>query len=347
MSVQELLDDQFEHETLKAAVGAGGVQGISQGPRSGGTAFVLLHHLVGAPPGSVRARGWWRAGPEALTRALEQVARRYGVAIRTRATVAQILVRDDAVAGVVLQGGEEIPASLVLSTADPKHTLLGLVPPAWLDPEFLHAVRQIKYRGATAYALFALDALPPVAEFTLSTEALASVVSLTPDLEGLERAADAAKYGMVSEWPHIELTVPTLRWPALAPEGRHVAVARVQWAPYHLRAGRWDPAQRTALEEVVARAIGDAIPGFPDRVTHCTLLAPPDLEVHFGLTEGAATHGEVTLDQMLFMRPVPGWAHHAMPITGLHLGSAGTHPGPGIAGGPGWLAARRVLAGQR
>jgi phytoene dehydrogenase-like protein len=267
------------------------------------------------------------------------------VTVRAGADVARIVVRDDAVAGVVLAGGEEISAPVVLSTADPARTLLGLVDPVWLDPEFLHAVRNVKFRGSTAVVHYALDRLPAVPGVADPAAALAGAVSLTPTMDALERAYDAAKYGTVSEAPHVELTVPSLRWPSLAPAGKHVAVATVRYAPYRLRDDTaWDADRSYALGGAVTAAVGRAVPGFADAVLHQRVLTPPDLEARYGVTEGAMTHGELTLDQILFMRPVPGWGRHAMPIAGLYLGGAGTHPGPGVLGGPGWLAARRVLA---
>jgi phytoene dehydrogenase-like protein len=291
----------------------------------------------------VRARPWWRDGPEAFSSAVEAVARASGVTVRTNATVARILVREDVVAGVVLAEGEEIAAPVVISTADPARTLLHLVDPVWLDPELLEAVRHIKFRGCTATVQYALDALPEVAG--LSRDALAGVVSLTPTMDGLERAYDAAKYGELSAVPHIEVTVPTLRWPSLAPAGKHVMVARVQYAPYRLRDGAcWDAARANALAQRADDVIGRSMPGVSSTVLHRAVVTPRDLAERFDLTEGALTHGELTLDQILFMRPVAGLGRHAMPIAGLYLGGAGAHPGPGVLGGPGWLAAQRVLA---
>jgi len=347
MSVWEVLDDWFECAPLKAAVAAGGVQDFRQGPRSGGTGFVLLHHLVGAAPGSVRGRFRLGAKPLAFTDAVGAVARHHGVTIRTSAPVARVRVRDDRVAGVTLEGGEEIDAAAVLSTADPARTFLGWVDPVWLDPEFLNAVRNVRYRGCTAVVAYALGGLP---EFPGLGErnALAGTVSLTASLEALERAADAAKYGRVSECPHVELTLPTIRDPGLAPDGAHVLLARAQYAPYHLRDGAaWDAARRDALADTVTTLITRVAPGFASRIRHRAAWSPRDLEERFGLHEGAASHGELGLDQILFMRPVPGWGRHATPIQGLYLGGAGTHPGPGILGGAGWLAARRLLSDRR
>lgn len=345
MSVWELLDDWFECPPLKAAVATGGIQDFQHGPRSGGTGFVLLHHLVGAVQGSVRGRGGWRAGSTSFTDVAEGAGRRFGVTFRTRARVSHIRVVNDRAAGVALEGGEAIEATAVLSTANPTHTFLELVDPAWLDPEFLHALRNVRHRGCTSVVLYALGCLPDVPG--LRPEALAGVVSLTGSLEALERAADAAKYGEVPENPHVEVTVPTLRSPELAPAGKHVLAARVQYAPYRLRGGAaWDPTRRETLADAVTAAIGRVIPGFASAIEQRVAWSPRDLEERFGLREGAVSHGELGLDQILFMRPVPGWGRHTTPIAGLYLGGAGTHPGPGILGGPGWLAARRLL-GER
>jgi len=346
LSVWELADDWFACGPLKAAIAASGVQDLRQGPRSGGTGFVLLHHLVGAPGGSLRARLPWRDGPATFTQAAESAAAAAGATIRTAAAVSRILVADDAVTGVALVGGEEIVARSVLSTADASRTLLSWVDPVWLDPEILRAVRNIRYRGCTSFVLFALETIPEIPG--LAPAALAGTVSLTPDLVSLERAADAAKYGEVPGRPHIEITVPTLLWPATAPEGHHVLVARVQYAPYRLAAGgAWDAERAGALGDAVAAAIDGLFPGFSSRVLHRAVLTPRDLEERFGLPEGSPSYGELALDQVLFMRPVAGWARHAMPVPGLYLGGASAHPGPGIPGGPGWLAAGALLADAR
>jgi phytoene dehydrogenase-like protein len=342
LSAWELLDDWFACGPLKAAVAAGGIQDFKQGPRSGGTGYVLLHHLVGAPEGSVRGRVPWRAGPGAFTESVDRAAQGFGVTVRTGAAVARILIHDDAAQGVVLESGEEIAASAVLSTADPARTFLEWVDPVWLDPEFVHAMGNIRHRGCTAFVVYALDALPGFPGLSADS-ALAGILSLTPDLVALERAADAAKYGTVAERPHVELTVPTMLWPGLAPAGRHVAIARVQYAPYRLRDGSWNDARRDALAARVEAAIEAIAPSFRSHVLHRAVWTPRDLEERFGLPEGASSQGELGLDQILFMRPVPGWGRHVTPISGLYLGGCGTHPGPGILGGAGWLAAARVL----
>ena len=343
--VQDLLDDWFEYEPLKAAVGAGAVRNIRQGPRSGGTSFVLLHYLTGAGRGSVRGRPWLRSGPDAFVAIAEQTARKHGAVIRTGAEVAEIVIRDDAVAGVRLRtSDEEISATAVVSTADPARTFLHLVDPIWFDPEFLLAIRNIKFRGCTAAVLYALDRLPTLPGLADAAQALAGVVSLSVSLDSIEKAYDAAKYGGVAERPHVEISVPTLRWPQLAPPGKHVLLARVQYAPYSLRAGAaWDAAASSALGDTVTKTIVRASPTFAGTVLQRVVVTPHDIETRFGLTEGADTHGEITLDQILFMRPVAGWGQYAMPVSGLYLGGAGTHPGPGTMGASGLLAAQRLL----
>jgi len=208
----------------------------------------------------------------------------------------------------------------------------------WLDPEFLLAVKNIKLRGCTAYVFYAIDGdvASEITTFSAST-------SLTSSTVALEKAADAAKYGEVASEPHVEFFCPTLRWPALAPSGEHIIVARVQYAPYHLSHGEWDKDRGCALKDKVTAMITRVIPGFEDSILHRAILTPRDIEERFGVTEGALTQGELTLDQILFMRPVPGWGRYAMPIDGLYLGGAGAHPGPGVLGGAGYLAARTAL----
>ncbi|HYV98517.1 MAG TPA: NAD(P)/FAD-dependent oxidoreductase [Gemmatimonadaceae bacterium] len=330
MPARDYLEDEFQSEVVRAAVGAGAVRDMRQGPRSGGTMFNLLHYLTGAPGGSVRARAWWQDGPDAFTRAAEGVTRARGVTIRTGHAAVRVLVRDHAVSGVVLDDADEIFASTVVSTVDPAHTLLHLVDPVWLDPQFIRAVRNIRFRGCTAFVQYAVDKLPDL-------PGLDGVVTLTGDLTSLERAYDAAKYGRMSERPHVELTATTLRWPSHAPQGKHVVVARVQYVPYE--AG----ISEDALAGAVTSAIAGVVPGFPSTVLHHAVITPEQLERNYGLAEGAVTHGELALDQVLFMRPVPGFARHAMPIRGLYLGGAGAHPGPGVLGMAGLLAAKAVL----
>jgi phytoene dehydrogenase-like protein len=338
MSVQDLLDDTFETDLLKAAIAACAIRDIQQGPRSGGTTYNLLHYMVGAPRGSVRARLRWLEGPDAFARAAADVARALGTTIRTSTRLEQIKVRDGAVTGAVLGNGEEVDATTMISTADPKRTLLGLVDPVWLDPEFLLAVKNIKLRGCTAYVLYAVDGAidDPAKAFTAAT-------SLTSHATALEKAADAAKYGEISAAPHVEFFVPTIAWPRLAPANKHVVVARVQYAPYRLQNGDWGIDRKRQIALAAAAAIGRVIPQFGSSILEANVLTPREIESRFGVTDGALTQGELTLDQIMFMRPVPSWGRYAMPIDGLFIGGAGAHPGPGVLGGAGYLAAKAAL----
>jgi phytoene dehydrogenase-like protein len=349
---QDLADDWFTFGPLKAAIGAAAVRDIRQGPRSGGTSFILLHYLTGATRGAIRGRPWpWAGGPgaDAVIAMAQQLAEKHGAVVRTETEVARIVVREDSVAGVVLTTGEEISAPMVLSTEDPAKTLLGMVDPVWLDPEFLLAVRNIKFRGSTAMIYYALETLPEAPGFNEIMMELSGLVSLSTSLDAIEKACDAAKYGMVSEQPHVEISVPSLRWPLLATfTGNHVLTAKVQFAPHTLRDGAvWDTARSDALANSVTAAISRVMPRFADAVRDRLVLTPRDLEDRFGVTGGAITHGEMTLDQILFMRPVAGWGQYATPIRGLYLGGPGTHPGPGVFGASGLLAARRMLADWR
>jgi phytoene dehydrogenase-like protein len=275
-------------------------------------------------------------------RAAEAAARAAGVSIRVAAPVQRIVIDDDAVTGVALANGESIAAPVVISTTDPASTFVGLVDPEWIDPELLHAVRNIKFRASTAVLQYAVDRLPGGA--AVPADAWASVVSLSSNLDSIERAYDAAKYGGVSATPHIELTSPSVRWPSLAPDGKHIVTAHVQYVPHTPRDAPWTRERSNELADRVTTFVANAFPGFAESVLHRAVSTPPDLARRFGLSDGALTHGELTLDQILFMRPVAGLGRYATPIHGLYLGGAGSHPGPGIIGGAGWLAARAALS---
>lgn len=319
MSVQELLDDWFEHDTLKAILGAGGVSHICEGPRSGGTAFVLLHHHVGSPRGVFRRAAWKGVG------AFEEAARARGVTVKRGAEVRAIVVKDGRAAGVALASGETLPASVVASSADTARTLLGLVEASWLDPEFVRAVQHIKTRGVTARVKLTLAKAPDFERLLVA-----------PTLEYLERAYDDAKYGRVSSRPCIEARA----------EGSTVH-ADVQYVPHTLREGAWDDPRRNALGDLVVKLLGDAVPGLAPRVTAREVLTPKDLDARFGFPGGHLYHGELTLDQILFMRPVPACANYVTPVEGLYLCGAATHPGGGILGASGFNAARAMLGGTR
>jgi len=321
MAVAELLDDWFENDALKGALGAAGVLHLRQGPHSGGTAFVLLHHHVGNPAGV------FRPVTSNLSAALSA---RPGVELRRGAEVARIDVQDGHSTGVTLSTGEEIAAQLVVSGLDPRRTLLDLVEPGWLDPEVSRALLNVKCRGCAARLTLAMEG-----------PALTTTLAVTPALDYLERAYDDAKYGRPSEQPWVEA-----RPAGLGPDGRQRVDVHLQYAPHLPADGRWDDTRRHALGRAALAVLAEREPSFR-RAEVVAVATPADLEADGGATEGQAYHGELTLDQILFMRPLPGWSRYRTPIPGLYLCGPGTHPGGAIAGGPGLLAARMILDDAR
>jgi len=341
MSVAEWLDDRFETDVLKGALGAGGVTNLCQGPRASGTAFVMLHHLAGKPAGACRSLTTARGGIGSLANAIALAARHHGAEMRTGVEVERIVVKKGRAIGVALANGDEIATKRVVSALDPRRTFLKLIDPMCLEPAFVRAVQNIKYRGVTAKVNLALGELP---KFRGADESgLRGLISIGPSLDYLERAYDDAKYGRVSSRPYLEAAIPSLSDPTLAPAGKHVVSIRVQYAPYRRREGDWDDARREALGDTVVDTLAGYAPNLKSSILHRQVLTPLDLEKRLGLTEGHLYHGELTLDQILFMRPVPGWAQYRTPIDGLYLCGEGTHPGGGIAGMSGHNAVREML----
>ncbi|MCB8917427.1 MAG: NAD(P)/FAD-dependent oxidoreductase [Ardenticatenaceae bacterium] len=344
MSLVEWFDEWFEHGLVRAALGAPGVLAIQQGPRSGGTAFGLLYQLMGQPTTAGRPQpGIVRGGIGQLTAALVAAARQFGAEIRTNTPVAHLRLANGQANGVVLANGDELAARAVLSTTNPRHTFTQLVDPFELDPSFNRAVSNIKFRGAVAKVNLALDTLPQFAALPAGeTTPLQGRIQIAPGLMNIERAYDAAKYGQFSTRPYLEIVIPTLHAPHLAPAGKHTMSILVQYAPYNLRNTTWEQ-QREPLGDTVINTLAEYIPNLRDIILHRQVLTPLDLEQQYGLAEGSLYHGEMTLDQLLFMRPVPGWAQYRTPIPGLYFGGSGAHPGGGITGEPGRMAARELL----
>jgi phytoene dehydrogenase-like protein len=341
MAAADLVAEWFETDLLQAAVAARGIFGTAQGPWSAGTAAaVLLNAAIDPAPGgsSITVKG----GPGALTNAMASAAREAGVEIRTSAGVARVVVRDGRVVGVALDDGSEIPASAVISNADPKRTFLRFVDPVDLDPDFLTKIRNYRCPGTVAKINLALGALPAFRGIANPGD-LHGRLHIGPSVDYLERAFDASKYGEISLEPYLDMAMPTLGDPSLAPAGKHVLSIHVQFAPYTLAARRsWDGA-RSALLAAVMRVLDRHAPGIESLVEHAQIITPVDLEQTYGLTGGHIFHGEASLDQLFTMRPVLGWAQYRTPIAGLFLCGAGTHPGGGITGGSGQNAAREIL----
>jgi phytoene dehydrogenase-like protein len=350
MPVADLAAEWFESEPLQAAIAADGLLGSFLGPRSAGSAAILL--LMAARDGQPVAGGWSaQGGTGAISEALAAAARHAGAEIRTGTAVRQILVRDETAGGVVLTTGEEVAARDVVSNADPRRTLLGLVDPVHLAPAFRDGTRQIRMRGALAKINLALSALPRFTSLShldaaRQAEALSGCVRLAGSVDAIERAFDAAKYGGYSGEPWIEMAFSSVADPGLAPPGQHVASVYVQFMPVALRDSSWE-AERDRLGDVAVRTIAGYAPGFESLVLARQVITPLDLEQTHGLTGGHIFHGELALDQLLLSRPVLGYARYRTPIRHLYLCGTGTHPGTGLDGRAGALAAREILRNAR
>ncbi len=350
MSSADFLDQWFETDPLKATMAASGIIGTYLGIRSPGTAYVLLHHYMGEIDGAFRAWGIPRGGTGGISEAIGRAARAQGAEIRTEAPVARVLPRDGRATGVVLESGEEIEADTVISTADARATFLGLVEPGTLEPAFEDEIRRFKFRGSSGKVNLALDRLP---EFTVlpnseDLEHLRGAISLSPSTEAMEQAYDDAKYGRWSAKPYVDIIIPTLVDPSMAPPGKHVMSCFVQYAPYHLdpALGGWD-ANREAFGDTVVDRIAEFAPNVREAIVGRQVLTPLDIERTMGLTEGNIFQGELSLEQLFFNRPVPGHARFRTPLRDLWLAGSSTHPGGGIMGANGRLAAMEVLRARR
>jgi phytoene dehydrogenase-like protein len=337
MNVQDLLDERFESPLLKGALALDAVLGTNLGPRSPGTVFSLLYRMAAA--GGAEALAQPEGGLGALSAALARAAITAGAQIRTQAPVERILVNADRASGVMLASGEQIPADVVVSSADPKTTFLGLLGSEHLDAGFVRRVAQLRTRGLAAKLHLALERLPQFPG--LDTEALRGRLLVAPSPQYIERAFNHAKYGEFSAAPLLEITVPSLADPTLAPPGKHVLSAIVQYAPYSLSAG-WQ-AQRQPFTDLAIDTIGAFAPDLRGCLHSAELLTPPDIEREFRISGGHWHHAELALDQFFMVRPVPGAAQYQAPVGGLYLCGAGCHPGGGVMGVAGRNAARQVL----
>ncbi|MBN9659768.1 MAG: NAD(P)/FAD-dependent oxidoreductase [Acidobacteria bacterium] len=357
MSASDFLDEWFESPEVKVTLATDGVIGANGGPRSPGTAYILLHHCMGGVAGHRGLWGFVRGGMGAVSEALAASAREHGATILTDAPVAQIIVRHGKARGVVLQNGDEYHAPVVASNLDPKRTFLEILDSSLLPPDFASSIRRFRCEGTSLKINFALRGLPEFTCYPGSPLPLhGATMHICPSIDYVERAWDHAKYGRPSQRPLIELTIPTVYDPSLAPPGHHVMGAFLQYAPYTLKppsgtdAGFDDGRGSTSwddLREPYAHHILDLIaeycPNIRDIVVDRQVLTPLDLERRFGLTGGNIFHGEMSFEQMFVMRPVPGWARYRTPVQGLFLCGSGAHPGGGVMGAPGYNCAREVL----
>jgi phytoene dehydrogenase-like protein len=343
MAVADLVAEFFETELLRATIAARGIFGTALGPWSAGSSMVLLIRAAGDshPAGSAF---FTEGGAGAITQAMAAAAKEAGAEIRTGAEVAEVRIKDGAATGVMLAGGEEINAQAIVSNADPRRTLLKLVDPMHLTPDFVMKLQNYRMAGTVAKVNLALSALP---EFTAlkgdaGSKALRARLHIGPEIDYLERAFDASKYGEFSKHPYLEVAIPSLTDAALAPSGKHVMSVYVQYAPFKLKGTDWE-SQRGALGDTVIKTLAEYAPGLPDLIVGKQIITPQDLETTYGLTGGHIFHGELALDQFFTMRPILDWARYRTPIQNLYLCGSGTHPGAGLTGGSGANAAREIL----
>jgi phytoene dehydrogenase-like protein len=342
MSSADFLDQWFETDVLKATMSASGIIGTFLGIRSPGTAYVLLHHYMGEIDGAFRSWGFSRGGTGAISNAIAAAAREAGVEIRTKAPVGKILVKEGRAAGVVLQSGEEITANVTSSSVDPHLTFEKFLEPSELPADFLEGVRRYKFRGSSGKVNIALDALPDFKSLPGDGAHLRGAISISPSMEYMERAYDDAKYGHYSRRPYIDMVIPSLTDPSVAPPGKHVLSCFVQYAPYKLAEGTWDD-QREAFGDNVIDTIAEHAPNIKDIIVGRQILTPLDLEREFGLTQGNIFQGELSLEQLFFLRPVAGWAYYRTPVDNLYMCGSATHPGGGIMGANGRIASQVIL----
>ncbi len=343
MSAVDFLDLWFESDVLKAPMSVSGIIGTYLGVRSPGTAYVLLHHYMGEIDGAFRSWGFSKGGTGRISLAIANAARSHGAEIRTEAAVVKVIIEHGRAVGVVMEGGDEIRAKTIISGLDPNRTFLRLVGEENLDDEFATQIKRYKLRGSSGKVNIAVDRLP---EFSCraGSEHLRGDVAICPSIDYLERAYDQAKYGDFSERPYINMVIPSIVDPSVAPPGKHIISCFVQYAPYNIKEGpaHW-PERREAFGEAVIDTVEEYIPKIRDIMLFKQVLTPWDLEQEFGLTEGNIFHGELSQEQLLFQRPASGWARYRTPVKNLWMCASGTHPGGGIMGAPGELAAKTML----
>jgi phytoene dehydrogenase-like protein len=342
MSVSDFADEWYESDIMKSLTSLNGIIGTMLGPKSPGTAYVLLHHYMGELDGAFTAWGSQKGGTGGVSEAIASSARSHGAEIRCNAPVAQVIVKNGQAVGVALENGDEIYAKTIVSGCDPKVTFRKLVDEKDLPDDLVSAIDKFKYRGSSGKVNLALDALP---KFTAIKDPamLRGSIEICPSMDYLERAYDDASYGGFSERPYMDIVIPSVADPSMAPPGKHVMSIFVQYVGYNMPKHGTRDEQRQAFGDAVINTLSDFAPNIKDIMLHKQVLTPWDLEQEIGLTEGNIFQGELTLDQLFFFRPAPGWADYKTPIRGYFQCGSGTHPGGGITAGPGRLAALEIL----
>ncbi len=343
MSIADYLNEYFESDAIKAVLAGSGIIGTALGPMSPGTAYVLLHHYMGDVDGNAGAWGFARGGMGAVSAALAGALRQFGGEIKTNATVDSIMSKNGRAVGVALDDGSEFRASTVVSNVDLKRTFLDFLSPSELPAQFVHRVRHFKLRGSSGKLNIALNGLPEFPALGPGHELACGDLHVVDSVERLERAYDDWKRKTWSQDPYLDLLIPTLTDPTMAPPGKHYMSVFVQYCPAELATGEWTDADRDAFGETVIDQIENHCPSIRKLIEHVEIRTPRELEAEVGLTEGNIFQGELTLDQLMFNRPVPGYAQYRTPVDGLYLCGATTHPGGGVMAAPGANAAREIL----
>ncbi len=342
MSAADFLDEWFENDPLKATMSASGIIGTFLGPRSPGTAYVLLHHYMGEIDGVFRTWGFAKGGTGSVSGAIARAAEAFGASVETSAPVAEVLVKAGKAVGVVLENGTEHPARVVISSLDPRKTFTELIQPKLLPEKLVADLQRFRLNGSSGKVNLALDAAPEFACWPGVGPHLRGAISISPSIDYLERAYDEAKYGSFSSEPYIDIVIPSMIDPGMAPPGKHVMSCFVQYASYHLQEGSWTE-RREAFGDAVIDTLARYIPNLKRILLHRQVLTPLDIEQMTGLSEGNIFQGELGLSQLFFLRPAPGYAQYRTPIRQYYQCGSGTHPGGGITGAPGRLAALQVL----
>jgi phytoene dehydrogenase-like protein len=343
MGVAEYLDEYFESDVIKTALSGSGIIGTALGVHSPGTAYVLLHHYMGEVDGNVGAWGFARGGMGAVAKSIAGAFQSYGGELRTDAGVDKIMVRNGKVTGVALTNGEEIKARVVVSNMDVKRTFLNCMDESDLDPEFYHRVKNFKSRGSSGKLNIALNGLPTFTALPKGSPLIYSDMHFIDSMERMERAYDDWKDGTWSKDPYVDMLIPTLVDPTMAPPGKHFMSCFIQYCPPQIDGRRWTDEEREAFGKTVIDQIANYSPDFKSLIEHVEIRTPQDIEDQIGITEGNIFHGELTMDQLLFNRPVPGYAQYRAPVAGLYMCGSSTHPGGGVMAAPGANAAREIL----
>lgn len=344
MSVSDLLNEWFESEVVKGAIAASSILNISFGPQEiSSTAYTFLNNWAGSNTGLFRSSGQVQGGMGSLTQALAKSAKSFDVEIRTNTEVAEISMQDGKVTGVTLANDEQIAADIVISAADMRTTYLKLVNPYYLDAKFVKHVNNIKHQGTMMRVHFALDRLPEFSGIDGdSEERLSGHVQIAPTVAYIQKAFDPVKYGNYPTQPYLDIQIPTLTDSSLAPEGKHILSVTVKYMPYNLREGNWDELRET-IAKLVIDMLSEYAPDFEQCIQEYKVLTPLDMEREYSLPEGNPVHGDMALNQFMWMRPIPGYAQYRGPIDGLYMCSAATHPGGGVTGINGKNAAQIIL----